>query len=159
MSSTPAYYTDLFPKQGYISGLNDQALFGMGKDVLSFLGGGIKAKTIAAIGTLALGTSIVQYLFAPKIHHDLVGAPKSIVGNASNKLGGFSCVSIPLASLKLFACVAQEDKVVAMLPHLLALENEALSNTDWFDSENKYVGLLCPTSSSYTLAKNHLPGN
>ena len=100
MSSTPAYYTTLFPKRGDISGSNDQA-FGKGEDVFSYLVGGIKAKTIAAIGTLAPGTSIVQYLFAPKIHHDLGGTPKSNVGNASNKLGEFSCVSIYLASLML----------------------------------------------------------
>ena len=88
MSSTPAYYTNLTPKQGDISGPNNQA-FGKGEDVLSYLVGGIKAKTIAAIGTLAPGTSIVQYLYAPKIHHDLGGAPKTIVGNASNKIGEF----------------------------------------------------------------------
>ena len=59
MSSTPSYYTELFPKRGDISGKNNQA-FGKGKDVLSHLVGGIKANTIAAIGTLAPGTSIVQ---------------------------------------------------------------------------------------------------
>ena len=95
MSSPPSYYTDLFPKQGNISGSNDQA-FGKGEDVLSHLVGGIRAKTIAAIGTLAPGTSTVQYIFAPKIHHDLGGAPKSIVQNASNKLGEFSCVTVPI---------------------------------------------------------------
>ena len=107
MSSTPAYYTDLFPKQGDIPGSNDQA-FGMDKDSQSYLVGGIKSKTIVAIGALAPGTSIVQYLFAPKIHHGLGGVPKVIVGNASNKLGEFSCVSVLLASLKLFACIAQK---------------------------------------------------
>ena len=95
MLSTPLYYTELFPKRGDISGKIDQA-FGKGEDVLSYLVGGIKANTIAVIGTLAPGTSIVQYIFAPKIHHDLGGAPKSIVGNASNMLGEFSCVTVPL---------------------------------------------------------------
>ena len=105
MSSTPTYYTNLYPKQCNISGLNNQA-FGKGKDVFSYLVGGIKAKTIATIGTLAPESSIVQYLYVPKIHHDLGGDPKLIVGNASNKLGEFSCVPIPLASLKLLACIA-----------------------------------------------------
>ena len=59
MSSTPTYYTDLFPKRGDISGSNDQA-FGKGEDVLSHLVGGIRANTIATIDTLAPGTSIVQ---------------------------------------------------------------------------------------------------
>ena len=74
MSSTPTHYTDLYPKRGDISGSNDQA-FGKGKDVFSYVIGGIKAKTIVAIGTIALGSSIVQYLYAPKIHHELGGEP------------------------------------------------------------------------------------
>ena len=104
MSSTPTHYTNLCPKQGDISGSNNQA-FGKGKDVLSYVIGGIKAETIAAIGTVVTGSSIVQYLYAPKIHHNLEGEPKLIVGNASNKLGDFSCIYIPFASLKLFACI------------------------------------------------------
>ena len=79
MSSTPTY-TELFPKRGDITGCNDRA-FGNGEDVYSYLIGGIKANTITAIGTIAPGTSIVQYLFAPKIHHDLGGTPKMIIGN------------------------------------------------------------------------------
>ena len=129
MSSPPSYYTNLYPNRGDISGSNDQA-FGKGEDVFSYLVGGIKAKTIAAIGTLAPGSSIFQYLYAPKIHHDLGGDPKLIVGNASNNLGEFSCVSIPLASLKLFACIAKKEKLDTLLPHLLALKNEALANMD-----------------------------
>jgi len=98
--------------------------------MLSHLVGSIKANTIAAVGTLAPGTSIVQYLFAPKIHHDLGGTPKLIVGNASNKLGEFSCVTVPIESLKLFACIAKEKKLDTLLPYLLALEKETLANTD-----------------------------
>ena len=64
MSSSPTHYTDLNPKRGDITGSNDQA-FGKGKDVLSYVIGGIKAKTIAAIGTCAPCSSIVQYLYAP----------------------------------------------------------------------------------------------
>ena len=59
MSSTPTHYTDLYPKRGDISGSNDQA-FRKGKDVLSYVTGGIKAKTITAIGTVAPGSSIVH---------------------------------------------------------------------------------------------------
>ena len=94
MSSTPMHYTDIYPKRGNISGLNNQA-FGKGDDVISYVIGGIKAKTIAAIGTVAPGSSIVNTLYAPRIHHDLGGEPKLIVGNASNKLGEFSCLAKP----------------------------------------------------------------
>ena len=80
------------------------------------------------------------------------------MGNASNKLGDFSCVTVPIASLKLFACIAEEKKLMGLLPYLRALENEVLANTDWFQStDDKYVAVLMPkTSSSSTLAKNHL---
>ena len=61
MSSTPTHYTNLYPKRGDISGSNNQA-FGKGKDVISYVIGGIKAKTIAAISTVALGSSNVQDL-------------------------------------------------------------------------------------------------
>ena len=91
MSSKPTHYTDLYPKRGDISGSNDQA-FRKHDNMLSYIIGGIKAKTTAAIGTGVPGSSIVQYLYAPKIHHDLGVEPKLIVGNASNKLGEFSCM-------------------------------------------------------------------
>ena len=79
MSSMPMHYTNLYPKRGDISGSNDQA-FGKGEDVISYVIGGIKAKTIKAIVTLAPGSSNVQYLYAPRIHHDLGGEPKLVIG-------------------------------------------------------------------------------
>ena len=99
--------------------------------MFSYLIGGITANTIAAIGTIAPGTSIVQSLFAPKIHHDLGGDPQIIIGNASNKLGDFSCVAMSLASLKKFGCITQKDIVDAMMPYELDFENNDLVNTDW----------------------------
>jgi len=112
--------------------------------MLSHLVGGIKANTIAAIGTLAPGTSISQYLVAPKIHHDLGGAPKSIFRNTSNKLGEFSCMFMTLASLKLFVCIAKKEKLAGLLSYLLELKNDLLANTDWFDTTKKYVAVLLP---------------
>ncbi len=105
MSSSPTHYTDLIPKQGDITGSNDQA-FGIGKDVVSYVIGEIKAKTTSAIGTCAPGLSIVQYLYAPRIHHNLGGDPKLIVGNASNKMGDFSCVYILLTAMRMYVCMA-----------------------------------------------------
>jgi len=144
MSSTPTHYTDLYPKRGDISESNYQA-FGKGEDVLSYVIRGIKAKTITAIGTCAPGSSIVQYLYSPRIHHYLGGVPKLIVGNASNKLGEFSCVYIPFASLRLFACMANKKKLDTLLKYILDLENEALAETDWCNStDKKYVCSLLP---------------
>ena len=112
MSSVPFTYTELFPKRGDITGSNDQA-FGKDKDVFEYVIGGIKANTITAVGTIAPGTTIVQYLFAPKIHYDLGGAPKMLIGNASNKLGEFSCVEFPCSPLKLFRCITKKEKTMA----------------------------------------------
>ena len=49
---------------------------------------------------------------------------------------------MPLASLKLFACIAQKEKMDTMMPHELVFGNDALVNTDWYNSATKYVGLL-----------------
>ena len=118
--------------------------FGKGKDMFSYLIGGIKANTIAVVMTIAPGPSIIQYLLATKIRHDLGGTPKMIIGNASNKLGEFSCVAMPLASLKLFGCITQKDKVDAMMPYELDFKKNALVNTDWHNSGTTNVGLRLP---------------
>ena len=67
-----------------------------------------------------------------------------IIGNASNKLGEFSCVAVNLASLKLFGCITQKEKVDAMMPYKLAFKNGNLINTDWHIFGTTYVGLLLP---------------
>ena len=67
-----------------------------------------------------------------------------IIGNASNKLGEFSCVAVNLASLKLFGCITQKDKVDTMMPYKSDFENIDLINTDWHNSGKTYVGLLLP---------------
>ena len=89
MSTVPSLYTDLFPKRDDITGSNNKA-FRKGKDVLEYVIGGIKDNTIAAVGTIA------------------PGAPKMLIGNASNKLGEFSCVALPLSSLRLFRCITKQ---------------------------------------------------
>ena len=70
MSSTPTHYTDLVTKRGNIAGSNDQA-YGKGEDVLAYVINGKKGKTVSAIGGCAPGSSIAQYLYAPRIHHNL----------------------------------------------------------------------------------------
>ena len=119
MSSSPTHYTDLNPKRGDITGSNNQA-FGIGEDAVSYIIGGIKAETIAAIGTCSLGSSIVQYLYAPRIHHNLGGEPKLIIGNSSNKMGEFSCVYIPLTDMRLFVCMAMEKRLYIALYEIIA---------------------------------------
>jgi hypothetical protein len=53
-----------------------------------------------------------------------------IIGNTSNKIGEFSIVSMPLASLKLFGCITQKDKVENMMPYKSDFQNNSLVNMD-----------------------------
>jgi hypothetical protein len=123
--------------------MNDLA-FGYVEGVFTYLIGGIKAKTIAAIGTIAQGTTIVQYLFAPTIHHDLGGVPKMIIGSATNTIGEFSCVAMPLSSLKVFGCILSKTNAEGGLKHRLDLTNDLLHNTCWLNLATLYVGTLLP---------------
>ena len=141
--STPSSYTDLFPKCGDITGSNDQA-FGCVKGVLTYVIGGVKAKTTAAIGTIVPGTTIVQYLFAPKIHHDLGGIPKMITGSASNKIGEFIFVAMPLSSLKVFGCILSKTNADGVLENGRDLTNNLLHNTNWLNLATLYVGSFLP---------------
>ena len=67
-----------------------------------------------------------------------------IIGNASNNLGEFSCVAMPLASLKLFGCITAKEKVDGMMHHKSDFKNNVLVNTDWYNLGTAYVGLLLP---------------
>ena len=44
----------------------------------------------------------------------------------------------------MFACIAEKEKLDTLLKYLLDLENEALANTNWFNSTKKYVCALLP---------------
>ena len=145
MSSPPTHYTVLHPKQGDITGSNDQA-FGKGENAVSYIIGGIKAKTISAIGTCAPRSSIVQYLYAPRIHHNLGGDPKVIVGNASNKMGEFSCVYIPLTAMSMFVCMAMEKKLDGLVHYMTDLQNETRRGTAWHGKpdDERYGCALLP---------------
>jgi hypothetical protein len=56
--------------------------------------GGSRQKVLRPLGPL--------HRAQPLFHHDLDGIPKMIIGNAFNKLGEFSCVTMPLIAQKLF---------------------------------------------------------
>ena len=84
---TKTTYVTSFPKRNDITGAPD--LFKI-DNFLVYLTGGIRAKTIAAIGTINPGSLCIQYLFTPQIHYDLSGSPIAFIGNSSNKKGKFS---------------------------------------------------------------------
>ena len=64
--------------------------------------GGIRAGTIAALGTVVPGSLSLQYLYAPQLHCNLSGKPIAIIGNCSNKPGEFTMIKIDVASIRDF---------------------------------------------------------
>ncbi len=76
---TKTIYVTSFPKRNNITGAPDQVF--KFDNFLDYLTGGIRAKTIAAIGTINPGSLCIQYLFAPQIHYDLSGTPIAFIGN------------------------------------------------------------------------------
>ena len=150
MTSSPStYYTNLYPKRPDVSGSPAQAYNLTPTKYFDHLIGGITAGTIAAIGTLAPGSSILTYLYAPRIHTDLSGAFIGFVGNSSNKIGEFSCVFVsrnifglfPIIDTKL-AIVGGYDPASAVSP----LNSTLLSNTDWdsLSDTDEVIGKLLP---------------
>ncbi len=81
-----------------------------------YLIGGISARTIVAIGTIAPGGTF-QYLYAPQVHHDLGGDPVCFVGNSSNEIGKFSCVYISLSDFKFFPFMDATSAMNVLLKH------------------------------------------
>ena len=114
MTSAVTFYTKSLTKRPDITGAKDQA-FGHTKNFLNNLVGAIRAKTVAAIGMVAPGNLLVQYLCGPKVHTDLAGKPLAIVGNTSNKFGKFSLAMIPLSSVKMFVSILEKDGDVHLL--------------------------------------------
>jgi hypothetical protein len=95
MTSPSSCYTDLFTKHPDVTGNADQTYYRRFEDYFDYLLSGIGAGTIAAIGTIAPSSTSLSFIYAFQIHTNLGGRFKGcFVGNASNKLGRFSCVHI-----------------------------------------------------------------
>jgi hypothetical protein len=89
----------------------------------------IQTKTIAALGTVTPGSTTLQYLFDPMIHHDLTGNPTTIIGNSSIKQGAFSLVKVDIASFCLYPYIGPEHTFDTLLPHSDELTEELLNDT------------------------------
>jgi hypothetical protein len=79
ITSIPAetIYMTSFPKRNDITGAPDQVF--KFDNFLDYLMGGIRAKTIAAIGAINPGSLCIQYLFAPQIHYNLSSTPVAFI--------------------------------------------------------------------------------
>ncbi len=87
--NTPSFFTKLLTKHPEVTGTPNQ-VFSFAKDFGTMVLELIQIKTIPALGTVTPGSTTLQYLFNPMIHHDLTGNPTTIIGNSSNKQGEFS---------------------------------------------------------------------
>jgi hypothetical protein len=64
--------------------------------------------------------------FDPMIHHNLSGAPTTIIGNSSNKEGEFSLMKIEIAFFQLFPYIAPKKDFDHLLVHGQDLTKELL---------------------------------
>jgi hypothetical protein len=79
------------------------------------------------------------------IHHDLTGNPTTIIGNSSNKQGGFSLLKVDIASFRLFPYLGHERTFDTLLPHGDKLTEELLNDaTDLKSFKEPIVTTLVP---------------
>ncbi len=148
MSTTAAHYTKLYPKQGDLTGSPDQACNLLAAKYFDHILGGIGAGTIAALGTVAPGSYNLSYIYAPQIHINLSGNFLGFVGNASNKIGEFSCIHIHKDSFGLFQIVDSKANLEEAMPGhsstVIPFASDQLTNTDWANPSDDISGTLFP---------------
>jgi hypothetical protein len=147
--STPAtYYTKLYPKQGDLTGSLEQAYNLLPAKYFDHILGGIGAGTIAALGTVALGSYNLSYIYAPQVHTDISGNFIGFVGNASNKIGEFSCVHIHKDPFGPFQIINSNVNVDETMPGhsstVAPFDLDLLTNTEWKSSSDPIIGVLFP---------------
>jgi hypothetical protein len=106
--------------------------------------GGIRGNTIAAIGTINLGSLCIQYHYAPQIYYNLSGKPIAIafIGSSSNKEGVFSLTKIVITSISLISHVKDEATMDSTLTHGDEFSKELFSSIDLVDFTKPIIGAL-----------------
>jgi hypothetical protein len=112
----PSFFMESLPKRPEVTGAFYQ-VFSFAKDFGTMVLKLIQTKTIAALGTVTPGSTTLQYLFDPMIHHDLTGNLTTIISNSSNKQGEFSLVKVDIRSFRLFPYLGPESSFDTILPH------------------------------------------
>ena len=148
-SLSTAYYTNLYPMRTDVTGTADQAYNLTSSKYFDHIIGGINAGTIAALGTLAPGSSTLTYMYAPRIHTDLSGAFIGFVANSSNKIGEFSCVFVGKEAFGLFPIINTKSEIVGgpdAVSTVTPIREGLLSDTDWssMSDSNEVVGRVFP---------------
>jgi hypothetical protein len=147
--STPAtHYTKLYPKQGNLTGSPDQAYNLLAAKYFDHILGGIGAGTIAALGTVALGSYNLSYIYTRQVHTDLSKNFQGFVGNASNKIGEFSCIHIHKDSFGLFQIINSKANLEEAMPGhsstVITFPSDLLTNIDWANLLDDISGALFP---------------
>jgi hypothetical protein len=99
--------------------------------------------TVVAIGIVAFGSLETQFIFNPQVYTKPNGTSIAILGNASNKMGEFTLVSLSLALISLFPCVIQkEDNYV--LPRGMDILSNLIADSTWQGSADTFVCVAVP---------------
>jgi hypothetical protein len=134
MSTTATHYTKLYPKQGNLTGSPDQAYNLLSTKYFDHILGGIGAGTIAALGTVAPGSYKHSYIYAPQVHTNLSRNFLRFVGNASKRIGEFSCIHIHKDSFGNFQIIDTKANLDEAMPghssNLTPFILDLLTNTD-----------------------------
>jgi hypothetical protein len=148
MSTTATHYTKLYPKQGDLTGSPDQAYNLLPEKYFDHILGEIGAGTIATLGTVAPGSYNLSYIYAPQVHTNLSGNFQGFVGNASNKIGEFSCVHIHKDSFGFFQIIHFKANLEEAMPghssSITPFASDLLTNTDWANPSDNIIGALFP---------------
>jgi hypothetical protein len=144
---TPAtHYTKLYPKWDDLTGSLDQAYNLLPAKYFNHILGGIGAGTITALGTVAPGSYNLSYIYAPQVHTDLSGNFICFIGNASNKIRGFSCVHIHKDAFGLFQIIDSNVNLDETMPGhsstVTPFDSDLLTDTDWKSSSDPIIGAL-----------------
>jgi hypothetical protein len=148
MITTATHYTKLYPKRGDLTGSSDQAYNLLFAKYFDHILGGIGAGTIIALGTVAPGCYNLSYIYAPQVHTNLSGNFLGFVGNASNRIGGFSCVHIHKDSFGFFQIIDSKANLDKAMPghsyNLTPFTLDLLTNTDLANPLDDIIGALFP---------------
>jgi hypothetical protein len=148
MSTTFTHYTKLYPKQGNLTSSPDQAYNLLPAKYFDHILGGIGTGTIAALGTVAPGSYNFSYIYAPQVLTNLSGNFLGFVGNASNKIGEFSCIRIHQDSFGIFQIIDSKANVEEAMPghssNITPFALDLLINTDGANPSDDIIGALFP---------------
>jgi hypothetical protein len=148
MSTTATHYTKLYLKRGDLTGSQDQAYNLLPTKYFDHILGGIGAGTLTALGTVAMASYNLSYIYAPQVHTNLRGSFLGFVGNASNKIGEFSCVHIHKDSFGFFQMIDSKANLEETMPvhssNVTPFTLNLLTNTDWANPSDNIIGALFP---------------